>query len=175
MFTFDLHDSDLPLQIAFPVLTANLIDWLVPEGSARLPVLIQPGDSIPVQLKPETSRIRVTAPDRSRSELPIGESPFVIGSTDQLGLYRLDQLDQSDRVLQSGFLAVNLLDEAESNISPREAIWVGQAEVNAEAGEEERPREFWPWLAAAALAVLSVEWWMSERGRFVGRLDSSLS
>ena len=33
VLAFDLHRSDLPLQVAFPLLLANLIDWLAPQGS----------------------------------------------------------------------------------------------------------------------------------------------
>ena len=30
VLTFDLHDSDLPLQVAFPVLMSNLLNYLAP-------------------------------------------------------------------------------------------------------------------------------------------------
>ena len=56
VLTFDLHDSDLPLQIAFPVLTANLTDWLLPRGSA-ITGLIRPGDPVPIWLSSWTNPI----------------------------------------------------------------------------------------------------------------------
>ncbi len=36
---FDLHQSDLPLQPAFPVLVQNLLDWLVPGGGVASPTI----------------------------------------------------------------------------------------------------------------------------------------
>ncbi|MDY6877226.1 MAG: VWA domain-containing protein [Chloroflexota bacterium] len=165
VLTFDLHDSDLPLQIAFPVLTANLADWLLPRGAARLPATIRPGDPIPIQPAPKTAEVSLTAPDGTHQTLLVGEEPPVFAANDQLGVYLVEQLDQSDNVLQSAVLTVNLFDEAESNIAPREVVRVGQAEVVTATREEQRRREFWPWLAGAALGVLVVEWWVYYVGR----------
>jgi hypothetical protein len=88
----------------------------------------------------------------------------VFAATDQLGIYRVEQLDPIDDVLQSAVLTVNLFDEAESDITPREAVRVGGTEVMAAVREEEGRREFWPGLAGAALGVLAVEWWTSQMG-----------
>ncbi|MDY7080085.1 MAG: VWA domain-containing protein [Chloroflexota bacterium] len=169
VLTFDLRDSDLPLQIAFPILTANLVDWLLPRGGLT-PLAGEgqgwgrPGDSIPIQPAPETAEIIVTAPDGTGHVLPVGEKVPVFAATDQLGVYLVEQFNQSDTALQSDVLAINLFDEAESNIAPREVVRVGQAEVTAATQEEEGRREFWPWLAGAALGILVVEWWVYQRG-----------
>jgi hypothetical protein len=164
VLTFNLRDSDLPLQIAFPILTANLADWLLPQGAAQFPATIHPGDAVPIQSDPETAKIIVTAPDGARHALSIGETSPVFAATDQLGVYLVEQLDRSGDTLQSAALAVNLFDEAESDIVPREVVRVGQAEVTAAVPEEEGRREFWPWLAGAALGVLVIEWWAYQRG-----------
>jgi len=164
VLTFDLHDSDLPLQIAFPILTANLAGWLLPRGAARLPATVRPGDPVPIQPDPEAAEVLVTAPDGTRHTLPVSEAPPVFAATGQLGVYLVEQFDRSETSLQSAVLAVNLLDEAESNIAPQEVVRVGQAEVATATRKEEGRREFWPWLAGAALGVLVVEWWVYQRG-----------
>ena len=41
---------------------------------------------------------------------------------------------------------------------------MGQAEVTSATREEEARREFWPWLAGAALGILVVGWWAYQRG-----------
>jgi Ca-activated chloride channel family protein len=164
VLTFDLRDSDLPLQIAFPILTANLTDWLLPQGAAGFPQLVRPGDAVPLPPDPEATEIVVTAPNGARHLLPVGEKMPVFAATDQLGVYLVEQLDPSDTVLQSAVFTVNLFDEAESDIAPREVVMVGQAEVTAAVREEQGRREFWPWLASAALGMLVVEWWIYQRG-----------
>lgn len=166
VFTFDLHDSDLPLQIAFPVLTANLTDWLLPRATAGFPESVRPGDPVPIRPGQAAAAVRVTAPDGDQHVIPIGEKVPVFAATDQLGVYLVEQVDGSDTVLQSAALAVNLFDETESNIAPREVVHVGRKEVTARAEEEEGRREFWPWLAGAALGVLVVEWFVYQRGMF---------
>ena len=44
--TFDLHDSDLPLQVTFPILLVNLINYLAPGQSFDVPDGVAPGSSV---------------------------------------------------------------------------------------------------------------------------------
>jgi len=170
VLTFDLHDSDLPLHVAFPVLTANLVDWLLPGGAPALPELIRPGDPVPLQPHPEAAEIQITAPDGVRHTLPVGDIPPVFVATDQLGAYWIQHLDRSDRLLRSAAFAVNLFDPAESDIAPRDVLQVGQTQLSPTARQQRSRREFWPWLAAAALGVLTLEWWTYQRGQMFGAL-----
>jgi len=178
VLAFDLHDSDLPLHVAFPVLTANLVDWLlVPSsigpsaqggmGRASFTAAIRPGDPVPVQPDPEAAEIAVTAPDGTRHVLPVGEATPTFAATGRLGVYRVEQSDRAGNVLRSSVFAVNLFDQAESNIAPRDVVQVGRTEVRAAADEEEGRQEFWSWLAGAALVMLATEWWVYQRGQWV--------
>jgi Ca-activated chloride channel family protein len=168
VLTFDLHDSDLPLQIAFPILTSNLADWLLPRGAARFPGTVHPGDSVLIPPDPEATRISVIAPDGERHALAVGEQSPVFVATDRVGVYFVEQANQAGDVLQSAAFTVNLFEEAESDIAPRETVMIGQAEAAdepiAELEQDEGRREFWPWLAGAALCVVAVEWWAYQRG-----------
>jgi Ca-activated chloride channel homolog len=164
VLTFDLHDSDLPLQIAFPILTANLADWLLPQGAARFPATVRPGDAVLIPPDPGATGISVIAPDGERYAISVGEQAPVFVATDQLGVYLVEQMGQAGDVLQSAAFAVNLFDGTESDIAPREMVMIGQAEVAAKPEQEEGRREFWPWLAGVALCVVAVEWWAYQRG-----------
>lgn len=163
VLTFDLRDSDLPLQIAFPVLTANLVDWLLPRTGVPLAAAVGPGEPVSIQPHPEATQVVVTAPGGTRHLIQPAEEVLTFAATDRLGIYQVEQLDGSGRVLQSAVWAVNLFDEAESNIRPQEVVRVGQAELSSAAGEEEGRRELWPWLVGATLGVLVVEWWTYQR------------
>jgi hypothetical protein len=88
----------------------------------------------------------------------------VFAATEQLGTYLVEYLDSTGSVFQSAAFAVNLFDEAESDIAPSEVVQVGRLELAGDVQEEEGRREFWPWLAGAALGVFVVEWWAYQRG-----------
>jgi hypothetical protein len=164
VLTFDIHDSDLPLQIAFPILTANLVNWLLPQGAPRFPDIVRPGEPVPIQPGPDAAAITVTAPDGERHQFEVGRQMPVFAATDRLGTYLVEYRDSANTVFQSAAFAVNLFDETESNIAPSETVRVGRLELAGDVQEEEGRREFWPWLAGAALGVSIVEWWAYQKG-----------
>jgi Ca-activated chloride channel family protein len=157
VLTFDLHQSDLPLQVAFPVLMANLIDWLSPGQPFDTSAVHRPG--APVTIYPGgASLVEVVAPDGTVWTAAGDEAP-VYPDAAQLGLYQV-RLDGAP----AGSFAVNLFDPAESTLSRAETIRVGRAEVQPGSGEELGQQSLWFWLAGAALALLLVEWWVYHRG-----------
>jgi hypothetical protein len=120
---------------------------------------VHPGDPVLIPPDPDAAEILVTAPDGARQALRIGKDAPVFVATHRLGVYGVEQVDRSGNSLQAAAFAVNLFDEAESDITPREVVYVGQVEVGGEVKEEEGRREFWPWLAGAGLCVVAGEWW----------------
>ncbi len=178
--TFDLHDSDLPLQLAFPILVANLIDYLQPGDSfhlADLPAL-QPGQQVSLPASTSSGTLLVTDPSGSSIELLADKDSRFLLQPDQTGLYRLADPKQLET---EAFLAVNLFSPQESDLTPATNIIVAQAPISANKGMESGQREFWPWLAAIALLVLWLEWWVYHRrqllpahwrGRFVRILQA---
>jgi hypothetical protein len=170
VLSFDLHQSDLPLRVAFPILTANLVNWLLPRTGVGEAATVQPGGPVPIQPAPEADEIRVTGPDERVHPLAIGDVVPVFAATDRVGIYRVDQVDGAGDLLRSDFLAVNLFDPAESDVAPRDVVRVGQAEVTGQVEEAEGQREVWPWLAGLGLVVVTAEWWVYHRG--TGQLRS---
>jgi len=165
VLTFDLRASDLPLQIAFPILTVNLMDWLLPHRGQDLPRSVSPGDPVPIRPAPNATRIVVYTPDGSAYPLPIEGRLPVFPWTDHLGVYWIKQQQESgEEAAPPMTFVVNLFDAQESDIRPRDVIRVGQEVVSAEARTEEGRREFWPWVALVALGVLGIEWWAYQRG-----------
>ena len=157
LLTFDLHQSDLPLQIAFPILISNLVDWLTPGLPFDAENGLRPGE--PLVLFPgDAEEIRISRPDGSIWAAAL-DANLVFGETDILGLYRLDLDD-----LPAGHFAVNLFDLSESTLTRQETIIVGEAEISPTGGQELGQRELWPWLAAGGLALLLIEWWVYHQG-----------
>jgi Ca-activated chloride channel homolog len=83
------RNSDLPLQVAFPVLMSNLAGELL--GGAAAPTeALSPGDPVTIPVPSGATSIKVTRPDGSVVELAPGtaDAPSVAFSqTDQLGVY----------------------------------------------------------------------------------------
>jgi hypothetical protein len=161
VLAFDLRRSDLPLQVAFPVLFANLVDWLAPGRSGALPQAVAPGDvlSFSVPADSAASEITVTRPDGTRLALPVADGRVTIPETGQLGVYRLD-LGGSQPLLY----AVNLFSPQESAIARLDSLPV---ESTVAAGvnslQDGAEREWWRLLALLALILLFVEWLVYHR------------
>nr|MCW1967649.1 hypothetical protein [Anaerolineae bacterium] len=67
----------------------------------------------------------------------------------------------------SGAFAVNFFNSIESEITPNPQLVVGEqkpSESNVLTSTSLSQRELWRWLAALALLVLFVEWWIYQRG-----------
>lgn len=159
VLAFDLHRSDLPLQVAFPLLMANLIGWLAPGSGSDLPMQVFPGAAVALSLPPEVESAKVTRPDGSTARLVPQGGRAVFADTAQLGVYEVTW----GEIGRASF-AVNLFSPQESDVRPAGALpMVG----GREAGEGERPqrarREWWRPLAFAALAVLLIEWLAYQR------------
>ncbi|HOU39904.1 MAG TPA: VWA domain-containing protein [Promineifilum sp.] len=164
VFTFDLRASDLPLQIAFPIIMANITAWLNP-GRVIAADNSQPGSTVTLLPDGRAVRATVTLPDGSiwARDIANAAQPVVFDQTQQPGVYRLTTTDAAGAATPAGAFAVNFFDAGESHIQPAASLQVGQAQVTAATGGFEGLRELWPWLLAAALAVLLVEWWVAYR------------
>ncbi len=103
VFTFDLRDSDLPLQIAFPVLMANITSWLSPGRAFDAPVGLQPGDLVPISPAAATTAVLVEKPDGTMWTTEVGEDAITFPETDQLGLYHVSLRDDERHAVGGQF------------------------------------------------------------------------
>ena len=89
VLAFEPRRSDLPLQVAFPILVANLAGELM-GGSAAPAEAIKPGDPVSLPIPAGASGLRVERPDGSVVELAPGTSggaAVTFTQTDLLGVY----------------------------------------------------------------------------------------
>jgi hypothetical protein len=171
VLTFDLHASNLPLKISFPILVSNLMAWYAPARPFDAGEVIRPGDPAVIRPQATTTAYRVRLPDGSTQTVAVEEGRLTFADTGQLGAYEVTLL-AGDQPQLAGSFAVNLFSPEESRIAPADAITIGQSQVERGAGEEEvGQRELWPWLAILALAVLVAEWWVYHRGSSLPRRD----
>ncbi|NJL94182.1 MAG: VWA domain-containing protein [Anaerolineae bacterium] len=162
VLSFALQDSDLPLQIAYPILMANLMQWYTPPSILNLEGSVTPG--APIIIRPfEGETVRLTLPNGETQGLPIGDNPQVIfADTAQPGIYTAEVL-QGDEVLARERFAVNLFSRLESDLTPRGSITIGTTTISEAAREEVGQREFWRWLVVLGLLLLAIEWLIYHR------------
>lgn len=158
-------NTDLPLRIAFPLLVANIASWLNPGRAFAAPAGLAPGDPVAITPGPETTAVVVERPDGDLWLQPVaGGGPLLFGETAEPGLYRV-ALRSRGGERPAGQFAVNLFQPGESRLLPAPSLRLGQTTVEQpEEGENVGQRELWPWLAALAVLVLFVEWWVYYRG-----------
>ncbi len=106
-------------------------------------------------------KVKIVAPDKKEETIDRTGSPqLVYNRTDQFGFYRVEPSD-SDKTLQ--LFTVNLFSERESRLATPPDIVLGEEKVGAIQAEETVRREYWRWLLAIAVIVLTAEWIMYTR------------
>lgn len=159
VLTFRLQDSDLPLQLAFPVLMSNLMAYLAPAQAFSAPDGLLPGQTLLIRPAGGDAAIAIDDPTGQRFQAAATEAGVLFTNTDRLGLY---SVVSTQRVV--GQFAVNLFNPGESTIAPAAQLTIGQSAVTATPANETGQLELWPWLAAIALLILLIEWYVYHRG-----------
>ena len=159
VLTFRLQDSDLPLQLAFPVLMSNLMAYLAPAQAFSAPDGLLPGETLLIRPAGGDAAIAIDDPTGQRFQAAATEAGVLFANTDRLGLYTVVS---TQRVV--GQFAVNLFNPGESTIAPAAQLTIGQSAVTATPANETGQLELWPWLAAIALLILLIEWYVYHRG-----------
>jgi Ca-activated chloride channel homolog len=159
VLAFDLHHSDLPLQIAFPLLISNLTGWLAPGSGAQIPNNIAPGSPISLTMPLGVDSAVVIRPDGSRVRITPEDGHLVFTDTTQLGVYQVNWGG-----IENISFSVNLFSPQESDIKPADNLQVYGIETGD--GEEQAGlarREWWRPLIFTALAIICVEWLVYHR------------
>jgi Ca-activated chloride channel homolog len=163
--SFDLHDSDLPLQPSFPVLMLNLVNWFLPSpvaGSGQ----VAPDTPVSIAAWPGVNRITITGPGQQ----PVTVAPpfpvTAFNSTDTPGIYDVTQYSAgTGGQVRHGAFVVNLFDPLQSRLAPIDLLPIAHsvAFTTNGPGIPRVLREVWPWIAALLLLVLCAEWWLFSR------------
>lgn len=172
LFTFDLHDSNLPLRPAFPVLMLNLSGWLL--GDTGDGGDLSPGTVLPFNSVAGARTVSVTGPD-GRSVQVAPPFPPAAYTVQAPGVYRVVQEVAGEENAGSGtttspvrveaLYTVNERSPLEAAIAPAERLPLpGDGAPAAPSARAAVQHEAWPYLAWLALALLATEWWVYCRG-----------
>ncbi len=159
LFGFDLHESDLPLRIAFPVLMENLSEWMLPPSVPSRS--FHPDEAVTVVPDAGATAVSVVRPDGGRRTLPPG-SISTFADTDPTGLYTVEQTIAGK--VQPSWFSVNLFTDSISQLKPPDRLTLPPTRTTAVQATHPGQLEIWPWIALAALGLIAAEWLAFHRG-----------
>jgi hypothetical protein len=153
----DVTDSDLPLRVAFPLLISNTLHWLA--GEDATPVLSRrAGETLPLAAE-ESASAEPQNPWKPEEKPAPGAPVRELFQPLVNGFYPIQTRDSTR------WLAVNTFSETESDLRPASAATAAAPMLPALSLPQLASWPLWQYLAAAALALLLLEWWLFHRRR----------
>jgi Ca-activated chloride channel family protein len=153
-------------RVSFPVLIANITDYLVPPA---LPGSVTPGNTVAIPPVEGAERVTITRPDGKSRTFPVGvdRTPIPFGATETPGTYQVVYTGGGKDLLTDAF-TVNVGDELESDLRPGKALDLSLIAGGANtAGAADAPQRrgvgVAPWLLAGVLILLAAEWLIISR------------
>jgi hypothetical protein len=167
ILAFALQESDLPLRPAFPILVANIANYLAPGATSLVPVELAPGEALSLSVPPEVDRIRLVPPSGAEQVAEAKAGRASLPPLTQPGLYTLsfELTHLATSTLSPASLAVNFFDPLESAIAPRPELNLAGPTTAGGSAVSLPPahQEWWRPLALGALILLVVEWLVYQR------------
>jgi hypothetical protein len=161
---FDLLQSNWPTQFSFPAFFQQALQYLATGNDLTVRESFTPGES-PRLPRANVDRaignarkLNLIGPDTRQTLNVPATGDFALPPLPKVGVYQTEPL-----IPAYERLAVNLLDEVESNTLPTDTA-PGNSGVAQAADAGRAPLQWWWWLIAAlGLPVLVVEWWVYAR------------
>ncbi|HEV8608191.1 MAG TPA: VWA domain-containing protein [Tepidisphaeraceae bacterium] len=163
VFAFDVGDTTWPTTKSFPIFLDNALQFMALGSDMDLRASYQPGATPKIpryNLQQVAARkVEVITPDDRTITVNVPESgDFALPPLEKVGVYRLQPA-----VPQYDHIAVNLLDENESNLLPQGDVPGGAGEAISAAGSKSRLELWWWIVACAAIPLCLLEWWVYTR------------
>jgi len=172
VLTIDPETSNLPKRVAFPVLIANMVAALAPDG---IPAAIPLGEPLVYEPRASTASVKVVPPSGEPALLPVisketedkGESAagsvsrdIVYTDTGTAGVYTVTETDAAGIDLGMTRFVVNAGHQRESDLrlDPNLASALAAASGSGVTTQREERVDLWPLLALIALLVIVAEW-----------------
>ncbi len=158
LFTFDIHNSDLPLLKDFPIMIYNLTDWFLPgrsgNGNSQ-----HCGEKLNINASAAAEKITVTNPDGNEKIVAPPFPAVDYYDTSVPGFYTITS-ENTDGSIIENVVAVNVKTDGESELS---ALF-GQ-DIAGSAGAASRGgSDIMNLLIMIAVVVLLAEWWVKYNG-----------
>ncbi|HHY83750.1 MAG TPA: VWA domain-containing protein [Clostridiales bacterium] len=160
LFSFSLHESNLPLKADFPILIQNLLNWLVPPDIS-LAGQVFAGETLPLYSFPGVSRINVTTPAGKEYSFDAYPMP-VLYDTNEIGIYEISQ--QADNKTYTGRFAVSVPTHVISDLRANNVSIPNGSGADLPLAASPFRRDIWAIAGWALLLLLLIEWWVYHHG-----------
>lgn len=174
VLSFNPARSDLPLQVAFPILISNLTEWLIPQKAGLIPDSVPLGAPIDLSnleqvAENEANAITVVSPDGRRTVFETRDGNLLYKDTIHPGIYTI--LDGNSNKIN---FAVNFSSPQESKIRPGEMLSSPESPSNTDSASAQAiQKDWWRLIAWIALIVLWIEWLVSHRASVLELLSAT--
>ncbi|AEE96729.1 VWA domain-containing protein [Mahella australiensis] len=159
-FAFDLHDSDMPLKMDFPILMQNVLAWMLPPVVDN-DVQIYAGSDVDINPLPQAENVNVITPSGKTVAVapPFPPAPFAYA--DEVGVYTVEQRWNGGSA--KGYFTVTIPTEQESDLAADGKSYAQAPSQQTGANPVSRT-ELKPYLAWLALLLVLIEWQVYQRG-----------
>lgn len=147
--------NNLALLPAFPILISNAINWASQESKPKTELKTGETFKAKILLRGQKGSVTVRKPDGKEVKLSAEDGVIIFDETDQVGTYRIIEHDIE--------FAVNLLNDDESNIQPRDKLKLPEEIVHEGQNIAQGKRELWKFFLANSVGMLLIEWWAYHR------------
>ncbi len=163
VFAFDVQDSEWPKSKNYPVIMDNILQFMALGSDMDLRASYPPGATPKIPRynlqQVAAKQVEIITPDSRTITVNIPENgDFALPPLEKVGVYRLvPAIPQYEKI------AINLLDDNESNVLPVGDIPGGAGEAIAASGGKSRLELWWWIVACAAVPLCLLEWWVYTR------------
>ncbi|GMQ61820.1 vWA domain-containing protein [Vallitalea maricola] len=114
IISFDLHNSDFPLNISFPVLIDNLLADVLGNG-VQIDENYHAGENISFEPLSTTEKAFISDPKNNKAELDVNFPITYYDDTKELGVYELIQ-ENNEKEQKTDYITINYNTDSESTI-----------------------------------------------------------
>lgn len=161
VLAMDLLQTNWGPDVSFPVFIASAVEYLTGRGDAAAGRSGTTHEPVTIRAEPGAASIGISGPAEATLSVAAATRTAAMGVPERVGVYTFTGAVPADRTLP-----VNLLSAAESSLQGAADVpaLVGESAVAGGAISRADPgqgrREVWHWFVLAAIALLTLEWFV---------------
>ena len=148
-----------PWRVSYPLFIRNAVHWLARPAGIQRALSHGTGETLRVEYDEAVKEVEVVTPGgKTHRPTQSGTRSVYFSQTYETGVYHVRARGQDEKRF-----AYNLLSSQESSNASEESISIGEKVLGAQRKAAKSNLELWPYIAAAALLFLMVEWYVYNR------------